>query len=94
MKDGRKIPWFFTFEISATRRQPTCHFLPPGTGEFQGLPVDGGDEGGLDLQPDAVLHEESLGVDDGVEDGDQHQGDDEQVAPPGRFVALNISEGR
>ena len=72
--------------------KPTCHLLPSGTGEFQGLPVDGGDEGGLDLQPDAVLHEQGLGVDDGVDDGDHDQGDDEQVAPPCWLVALNISE--
>ena len=75
-------------------RLPTCHLLPPGTGEFEWLPVDGGDEGGLDLQPDAVLHEEGLGVDDGVDDGDQDQGDGEQVAPPGGLVTLNISEGK
>ena len=71
--------------------KPTCHLLPSGTGEFQGLPVDGGDEGGLDLQPDAVLHEQGLGVDDGVHDGDDKQSDHVNVAPPFRFIRLNIS---
>ena len=71
-------------EISKIKHFPsslfsTRHLLPAGAGEFEGLPVDGGDEGGLDLQPDAVLHEEGLGVDDGVDDGDQDQGDGEEA---------------
>ena len=73
--------------------KPTCHLLPPGTGEFEWLPVDGGDEGGLDLQPDAVLHKQGLGVDDGVDEGDDKQGDDVDITSPLRLICLNISEG-